>query len=726
MPRLRIFPPIVTLYPLERQLFTAEAVPGPAMWTGVTDSGDIKSDYSLEVDPAGGQTSGFGAHWLFAGIGTVSLTIDDRCRPTSSGALHIQGRITDIAGFTYEYTLIIQATAIEVRDETSTLIFSESYSTLSGDIYRIELSGGFRFYRNGVLKHSRIGLPTVVLYPMLYRVSVIEPTAVAPTRIPQPLLIGDWRIGSVVEWVAPSHGATSYLGLAGSTEYHSGSTPGTYTLTARIEAAADADLVQQAAATIIIPPLYILGATEITLQPGQKARFRTNYPDDLIAWSVVSGGGSFTQGEFTAPSTPGSSVIRATADVNDQAGNLTVTVPAVITNPSNYIAAKPSEQIDFSSNIAASTIPELFSGGGIASGTGNVIVPLPPGVQENDVLWLISQTANQAVATPTDWAIVADSPQSSGSAGAAGAVRLSVFWRRWVPGMVPPTIVDPGDHVIAQIIATRGCAFSGNPWDVTAGNAVTTTTAVSIPGDTTTVINCLILGLIAHATDTALAQGAGYVNASLANLIERGDFSAIDGVGGGLAYVTGEKATAGAYSATTATLATSSAQGRISIAIKPGGLLWTASIGSIDAATGVWTAPSSPGQTAIIKATNGFFTATIEVPVLEVFPYEPSSPWQIDIRRTVLISTAEDRSRSSRIKDKDGLPFEAWEMVFKNADTVELAAVREFWKAHYPGKRLILEDGLRDLRLVGYMDSDIRVEVEGDCAINYSFRFIEG
>ena len=93
---------------------------------------------------------------------------------------------------------------------------------------------------------------------------------------------------------------------------------------------------------------------------------------------------------------------------------------------------------------------------------------------------------------------------------------------------------------------------------------------------------------------------------------------------------------------------------------------------------------------------------------------------------TVLISKAEDRSRSARVKDKGGLPFEAFELTFKNRDWPELLAAQAFWDEHYPGKRFIVEDRFRNRRLQGYFDSDLRQEVDGDCAIDYSFRFEEG
>src|SRR5262249_22164344 len=121
--------------------------------------------------------------------------------------------------------------------------------------------------------------------------------------------------------------------------------------------------------------------------------------------------------------------------------------------------------------------------------------------------------------------------------------------------------------------------------------------------------------------------------------------------------------------------------------------VWSASAGSINSGTGVWTAPSGVGQTVRITATNGSFTATLDVVIMEKFPLsDPSAPITVDLNKTVLVSTAEDRARTTRVKDKDGLAFQSREVSFKNKDVTELESVIDFWQRNYPGKRFILED----------------------------------
>lgn len=739
MSRLSIFPPVATVYPNDRQVFTARSIPPPGMWIGVANSADIQSDFSLRIDAAESVMSAAGGHALFSGIGIIEFIIDDQFRPTSTNFFFISAFINDVAGFQYAYSVRIAATTVKVFDEVGSEIFTESYSTVSGDTYRVELNAGFRLYRKNagatefVLKHSRVGLATVVTYPMSYQCGITEPVATDPARIPAPRLIGDWQLWVAIIWTSPSHGALS--NTAGkTTEYSSGVTPGEYTLAVAMEAAADAGNVQRATATINIPALRVLGATSVTMLPGSKARFKTNYDaaqSPLITWSVISGGGSFTQDEFTAPATAGTTVVRAFADVNDQVADITITVPALITNASGFTAAKISEQIDFDHNI--SLFPVFLGAGGAASGTGNITPGVPRDVQLNeilqlnDIILLFDETANEAVSTPSGYAVVADSPQGTGTAGGTTSTRLDAFWKRATATEAAPTITDPGDHAIGRILAFRGCIGSGNPWDVTSGDTGASSTSVSIPGDTTTVVNTLVVAAVANATDTLTAQTSAYVNTDLANLTERVDNNTDQGNGGGFAVVTGEKATAGSYAATTATLATASVQGRMSIALKPALITWTASIGSINSTSGVWTAPSLAGQVAKITATNGTLSVTIEVPVLEVFPIEPSAPIKWDRRKTVLVSRAEDRSRTSRVKDKDGKAFEAWEITLNNIEIADVGTLRNFWDAHYPGKKFIFEDKLNTptLRKVVYFDSDITFEAESSCAVRASFRILE-
>jgi hypothetical protein len=726
MSRLRIFPPVIELFPNDRQLFTGEAEPPPALWRSVLNSGDIKSDFSLEVDAGQSQVAGNGAHELRSGIGSVEITIDNQCLPTSTNTLGLVGFINDVNGFLYVYSLNIAAGTVKVFNENNTEIYTESYSTVSGDVYRLELAAGFRFYRNDVLKHSRVNLGTTVIYPMIYACNLTENTVTAPSRIPAPRLIGEWKLAntSSLVWTV-SHGSlTTASGIQ--TEYFGGTTPGQYTLGLALESAADAGAVQTATAVVDIPPLKIVGETSVKAQPGEKLRFKTNYDKaqtKLVIWSVVSGPGSFTEDEFTAGTAPGISIVRATASVNGLSADITVDVQAVVTNANGYTAAKAGEQIDFNINFAA--IPFFVSVGLAASGTGAITPGLAPGIQAGDILLIPVQTGNQTVSNPSGYGQTGDSPQGTGTGGAPTACALTMLWKRAVVVEAAPSIADPGDHALAQMLAIRGCVATGNPWDVTSGDVLASqSTSVSIPGDTTTVANCLVVVAVANQTDTTTPQTSGYANANLANLTERIDVNTTAGTGAGIAVATGEKAAAGAYAATTATLAAASTQARISVTLKPALPTWSASIGSIDSSTGVWTAPSLAGQTARISVTNGTFTVILEVPVLESFPFsDVSLPVSWDRNLTALTGISEDRS--NRITREKAPAHDSYQVKLTARTLTDCNAIDAFFDTHGFGKLFILEDAVRGVRKVGWFDSPIRHEARDECDIDLAFQFLE-
>ena len=726
MSRLAIFPPVATIYPNDVQEFTAQSVPPPPMWDSITNSGIVGGDFILFTDAGQPSVTATGAHQLFSGSGIVEYILDDQSRPNTGGAFVMNGFIKDVVGFQYFYNVVVNPTNIVIKDELNNTLATISETVAAGDILRLELTAGFRFYRNGALKHSRTGLGTQVTYPMIYQLAVFKPVISGTAQIKPPHLIGDWRLAPVVDWTAPSHGVISNAGPSLKTRYSGGTVPGSYVLTGRIEAAADTSFAQRALATIVIPPLQILGPTEVTLPPGQKSRFKTNYDKaqtDLIQWSVVGFGGNFTEEEYTAPTGPGAYVVRATATVNSQIADIKITVPTRITNLNNYTAAKGSEQIDFDTNIPV--IPVFVGGGLIAEGTGNIVPGLPPGIQQNDIMLLFVQTSNQTVSAPAGWAAVTNSPQGTGTGGAAGSTRLDVFWRRATVSESPVTVTDPGDHAIGQILAFRNCIDTGNPWDVTAGDvAAGASTSVSIPGATTTVANCLIVAAVSHGVDTASSITSGYTNGNLTNIFELTDVSTTQGTGGGFGVAQGEKAAAGAYGTTTATLANSSAQGRISIALKPALITWSASIGSINSSSGIWTAPSLAGQTARITVSNGTSDTMIEVQVLESFPLtDPSLPVIWERNLIALLSMSEDRSR--RAARRKSPPFDSYEVKYLSRSLTESNTVDAFFDAHEFGRLFILDDKVRNVRRVGWFDSPIRHEGNDECAIDLSFRFLE-
>src|SRR2546427_7624661 len=187
----------------------------------------------------------------------------------------------------------------------------------------------------------------------------------------------------------------------------------------------------------------------------------------------------------------------------------------------------------------ASAAPSFGLAGTSQAGTGTISVAWPTHAT-NDIGLLVIETDNDLVTLGTnaaDWTQVTNSPQGTGTTGGANgtanATRLTVFWSRATSSSMGAVgVTNTGDHKIGQIITFTGVTRSGNPWDVTAGDvAATTTTAVSIPGATTTVLDTSVVAIVAHGVDSGSAQSSGWTNASLASITERADSNTTSGNG---------------------------------------------------------------------------------------------------------------------------------------------------------------------------------------------------
>jgi hypothetical protein len=226
-------------------------------------------------------------------------------------------------------------------------------------------------------------------------------------------------------------------------------------------------------------------------------------------------------------------------------------------------------------NFTTAPTPVFTAAGTVAAGTTSITPSLPADIQTNDILLLFVETPNWAV-TITDanggtWAEVTKSPQATGTAGAADATRLTAFWSRYNGSQGAPTATAAlSDQIIGRIIAVRGAAASGNPWDVTSGN-VSSLTILSYPitGATTTVPNTLVVAVVANTVDTTDSLTLTWVNSNLTSLTERIDNNTDIGLGGGFGLATGVMATAGNYGATTVTLLYRSTKAMMTIALKP-------------------------------------------------------------------------------------------------------------------------------------------------------------
>jgi hypothetical protein len=226
--------------------------------------------------------------------------------------------------------------------------------------------------------------------------------------------------------------------------------------------------------------------------------------------------------------------------------------------------------------VAESDAPAYVGSGAIAASLSAITPPLPGNLVTDDILLLFLMTNNQVITIPTPnggtWTEVAGSPQGTGVEGADAASRLTVFWSRYNGTQGNPMTSDSGQQQIGRIHAFRGCIATGDPWDVTAGGVEgTSDTSGSIPGNTTTVANCLVVLAMAieEPDETGTSQFSAWTNADLENITERSDNTSNVGNGGGLGVATGQKATAGTYGATAVTTVVSTMKAMMSIALKP-------------------------------------------------------------------------------------------------------------------------------------------------------------
>lgn len=223
-------------------------------------------------------------------------------------------------------------------------------------------------------------------------------------------------------------------------------------------------------------------------------------------------------------------------------------------------------------------LPTFVAASASQAGTAELAAALPTGTLPGDLLVLIITTEAQgsvANMTPANWTAIGDAVtnRSAGVGGAVGSTRLHVCWKYAVgteDTESRPLVADSGDHTQLQMLAFRN--VNQDPTLVINTYAesalLTASTSVSVPGSTTTVDNCLVVAVASHGTDTAAAQFSAWANANLSGVTEIFDNSTQQADGGGAGAATGAMVTAGAYGATTATLATSSLQGRLSFAIR--------------------------------------------------------------------------------------------------------------------------------------------------------------
>lgn len=217
-------------------------------------------------------------------------------------------------------------------------------------------------------------------------------------------------------------------------------------------------------------------------------------------------------------------------------------------------------------------LPTFQAVGAVSSGVGAVTPGFPAsGVLANDVAIMVVQSSNEAITTPTGFTQVSNSPQFTGTAATAGAVRIGVFYKicTGTENGTTVTVNDTGNHTVAQILIYRGVNTAA-PINATAGGTkAVASTSSSIPGVTTTVNECMIVAISGNSNDAnSTAVYSGWTNANLTSLTERIDRSINRGTGGGFGVADGGLAVAGSSGTTTATIA-SSTEAYLTVALAP-------------------------------------------------------------------------------------------------------------------------------------------------------------
>lgn len=223
-----------------------------------------------------------------------------------------------------------------------------------------------------------------------------------------------------------------------------------------------------------------------------------------------------------------------------------------------------------SSTPAGPVLPEYVSVGTFTSGINALSVPPPTWYADGDLLVLLVNSAAQAIATPSGWTAVSNSPQGTGTAAAAGGVLLAVLYKTVSGVQSNLSVADSGNYTVAQIICFRKVNTT-TPIDVNAGSVKSsaTGTTFTLPAVTTTAANDLVLLCVGQDRDLASTTNLDtWTNANLANIVEIIDRTIADGVGGGIGLAIGDKLTAGSTGTSTVTSAAATTAAFLTVALK--------------------------------------------------------------------------------------------------------------------------------------------------------------
>ena len=215
----------------------------------------------------------------------------------------------------------------------------------------------------------------------------------------------------------------------------------------------------------------------------------------------------------------------------------------------------------------------IFSGRGTEnSSTGSVTYDYPFPFRGGEFLLAIIEDANEAATptpTPSGWTLLPGTPVGTGTAAGAASTAIRGYYKFAASGDTPSfTLGDLGNHQVGALFSVLGVDAT-NPFDVAAvTDTAAASTAVVFSSITTVTNDALVLCFVADAFDSSTAQGSAFAHAGLTG-VGSGSFNTASGNGGGISYLYGVCAAAGATGTGSCTLANSSVQALLTIALRP-------------------------------------------------------------------------------------------------------------------------------------------------------------
>lgn len=355
--------------------------------------------------------------------------------------------------------------------------------------------------------------------------------------------------------------------------------------------------------------------------------------------------------------------------------------------------------------------PTFVAASNLVEGTGAISVAWPSHQAGDIGLLFVEHADSTPVATPSGgWATFTGSSQGIGTDNSITRTHLQVFWLRATSGaMGDASVADSGDHTMGTILTFRGCVSSGNPIDASTGDASSdaNATAVTFPAITTTQAATLVVLALANQTDTATDGQIGTVsNGNLASISERFDQNEDSGNGGGIAVITGTKATAGSTGTSTATISTSSRQARVVLALAPEPLNSSGALTFTHEVAGTLSTPlDASGDLS--------FATTIDVDA--DFLIEAGGG-------TLTFATQVDGALSVPVNLSGALAF-GWELGGENALDVEgtvMSGAIEF-ASQVSGSLSVPDDASGALEFATSIDVDADFIIEADGALEFGW-----